>query len=138
MSDTKLSGQLDVAKIQGDTALNAFLDCIPDADEQEDILAAGRAALLRLARIAENDSGQSATVRRFLLGLYNGRAWPFCLTSLRGLDKALFADCLDVLTLDARVTRQEVHDYLANGEALFQAWINQEQGQDGRKARGGL
>jgi hypothetical protein len=63
------------------------------------------------------DTGQAATVRRFLLGL--GYRFPFNLITLRGLDKELFDDCLAVLKLDARATRQEMHHYVDNGGELF-------------------
>lgn len=63
----------------------------------------GIPALLRLVKIADRDTGQAETVRQFLLGLYNGYRFPFNLVKLRSLDKALFDDCMSVLTLDARV-----------------------------------
>ncbi|WP_444543042.1 DUF7673 family protein [Methylomonas koyamae] len=72
--------------------------------------------------MAERDSGQANTVRSFLLGLYNGYRFPFNLTRLRGLDKALFDDCIAVLTLDARATAQEVHQYLEDGADRFERW----------------
>ncbi|OAI20424.1 hypothetical protein A1507_22855 [Methylomonas koyamae] len=88
--------------------------------ERETVLAAGLPALQRLAIIAQRDTGQAATVRLFLLGLYNGYRFPFNLTTLRGLDLELFSDCIAVLTLDARATVKEVHQYFNNGGELFE------------------
>jgi hypothetical protein len=102
-------------------AVNDFLRQIRDLEiERQAVTEAGIPALVRLAKIAEGDTGQAATVRRFLLGLYNGYRFPFNLITLRGLDKELFDDCLDVLKLDARATRQEVHQYIDNGGELFE------------------
>lgn len=83
---------------------------------------AGIPALIRLAKIADRDTGQADTVRQLLLGLYNGYRFPFNLVKLRGLDKSLFDDCMAVLTLDARATAKEVHQYLKNGGEKFERW----------------
>jgi hypothetical protein len=100
-----------------------FLDQIAAFDtERKAAKEAGLPALERLAKVAEHDTGQSETVRLFLLGLYNGYRFPFSLIKLRSLDKALFDDCLLVLTLDARVTAQEIHLYFNNGGELFERW----------------
>jgi hypothetical protein len=40
----------------------------------------------------------------------------------------LFDDCLAVLKLDARVTRQEVHQYLDNGSELFERFAGMMEG----------
>ena len=88
----------------------------------------GLPALHRLAKVAQNDTGQASTVRKFLLGLYNSYIWPFALTSLRGLDKALFDDCMDVLRLDSRATVKEVHEYFIDGDKLFSNFIDMELG----------
>lgn len=110
-------------------AVNDFLRQIRDLDiERQAVTEAGIPALVRLARIAEGDTGQAATVRRFLLGLYNGYRFPFNLITLRGLDKALFDDCLAVLKLDARATRQEVHHYIDNGGELFERFAGMMEG----------
>jgi len=104
-----------------DDAVNDFLAQIRAHEvERETVLAAGMPALQRLAKVAQRDSGQAATVRLFLLGLYNGYRFPFNLTTLRGLDRDLFTACMDVLTLDARATVQEVHQYFTNGSELFE------------------
>lgn len=79
-------------------------------------------ALVRLAKVANGDTGQSGRVRRFLLGLYNGGQWPFDLTDLRCIDAALLDDCLIVLAQDAQGPQREVHTYLKNGDALFAEW----------------
>ncbi|AZF57422.1 MULTISPECIES: hypothetical protein [Pseudomonas] len=83
---------------------------------------AGIEALARLVPVAQRDTGQSAVIGRFLLGLYNGRDYPFVLTSLRGLDTALFDDCLAVLQLDYS-PEQEVHTYIPNGDAIWEELI---------------
>lgn len=104
-------------------AVASFLDQIAAFDtERQAATEAGLPALERLAKVAERDTGQSETVRLFLLGLYNGYRFPFSLTSFRGLDKCLFDDCVLVLTLDARVTEQEIHHYIENGGELFERW----------------
>ncbi len=104
-----------------DDAVSEFMAQISAHDiERETVLSAGIPALQRLASIAQRDSGQASTVRLFLLGLYNSYRFPFKLTDLRGLDRELFNDCMDVLTLDARATVKEVHQYFANGGELFE------------------
>jgi hypothetical protein len=86
--------------------------------ERPAIRAAGIDALLRLVAVAKRDSGQSITVGRFLLSLYNGEAFPFPLTALRGLDTALWNDCMALLRMDRR-PEQEVHEYVVNGDAIW-------------------
>lgn len=110
-----------------DEAVTSFLDQISAFEnERKAAIEAGKPALLRLANIATGDTGQAGTVRRFLLGLYNGHRWPFDLTTLRGLDKDLFDDCIAVLTLDARATIKEVHCYFKNGGELFERFAGME------------
>lgn len=105
------------------STIDSFMQEIVDLDlERKTATDAGIPALYRLADVAERDTGQAATVRRFLLGLYNGYCFPFNLVSLRGLDKPLFDDCMAVLVLDARATAKEIHSYLKNGDASFQRW----------------
>ncbi|MCD2449320.1 hypothetical protein GO003_002815 [Methylicorpusculum oleiharenae] len=91
-------------------------------EECQKAIGEGEPALIRLVEVAKRDTGQSLKVRSFLLGLYNSYDFPFELTSLRGLDKSLFDDCIKVLTLDARVTAQEIHLYIDDGDRLFSAW----------------
>ncbi len=86
--------------------------------ERPAIRKAGIEALHRLVPVAQRDTGQSGVIGRFLLGLYNGQAYPFDLTELRRLDAGLFDDCLLVLRLDNR-PEQEVHTYLPNGDAIW-------------------
>jgi hypothetical protein len=71
---------------------------------------------------AKRDTGQSITVRKFLLGLYNGCDHPFDLTSFRGLDSEIFNDCILVLKMDATATVREIHEYVDEGETLFSNW----------------
>lgn len=87
-------------------------------DERPAIREAGIQALARLVPVALRDSGQSRTVGRFLLGLYNGHEFPFTLTDLRSLDVGLFDDCIAVLRLD-NVPEHEVHEYLPKGNLIF-------------------
>jgi hypothetical protein len=86
--------------------------------ERPYIRQAGIDALLRLVAVAKRDSGQSITVGRFLLSLYNGEAFPFPVTALRGLDTALWNDCMALLRMDRR-PEQEVHEYVVNGDAIW-------------------
>lgn len=80
----------------------------------------GAAALKRLYQVAQADYGQCRYIAHFLLGLYNGTRFPFDLTELRAIDDALFEECMTVLRMDARVTRQEVHRYFAEGGQSFE------------------
>ena len=96
--------------------------------ERTILLDNGKSALIRLIPIAENDTGQSEVVRRFLLSLYNGSRFPFDLTRFRSLDKTLFADCIAVLSMDARACVQEIHEYIDDGGALFEHWAKMEGG----------
>ncbi|WP_341325933.1 hypothetical protein [Methylotuvimicrobium sp. KM2] len=108
-------------------AVNSFLQKIQAQElERETVLAAGLPALQRLANIAKGDTGQAGTVRRFLLGLYNGHRWPFDLTTFRGLDRDLFDDCMALLRMDARATVKEIHQYFKNGGELFAAFAQME------------
>lgn len=88
--------------------------------DQDIIETRGAAALTRLFAVASRDSGQCRYVAHFLLGLYNGQRFPFDLTELRAIDDALLEDCMAVLRMDARVTRQEVHRYVENGGQRFE------------------
>lgn len=81
---------------------------------------AGFEALQRLYEIALRDAGQCRFVARFLLGLYNGQRFPFDLTDLRGLDQAIFNDCMAVLHMDARLATREVHTYFEEGHRKFE------------------
>jgi len=79
----------------------------------------GKAALFRLLPVAMSDTGQSSVVARFLLGLYNGRRFPFDMTELRRLDRGLIVDCLAVLEMDW-LPEMEVHQYFESGSVLFE------------------
>lgn len=78
----------------------------------------GIAALQRLVKVAQGDTGQSGVVGRFLLGLYNGDEFPFDLVDLRRLDTDLHDDCISVLRLDYTPV-QEVHRYFKNGDRIW-------------------
>lgn len=87
---------------------------------QEQVQQDGIPALQRLMAVARRPTGQGDRIARFLLGLYNGKRFPFDLTELRGLDFELFEDCLRVLRKDYQPV-QEVHRYFPDGSALFEA-----------------
>lgn len=104
-------------------AVASFLAQIAAHDAERKIATdTGIPALFRLVEVANRDTGQSKTVRSFLLGLYNGNRFPFNLITLRSLDKDLFDDVVAVLTLDARATAKEVHQYTADGGLMFERW----------------
>lgn len=88
--------------------------------ERPRLEAEGFEALQRLYVVATQDSGQCRYIARFLLGLYNGRRFPFDLTDLRAIDGGLFDDCMAVLRMDAQVTRKEVHQYFTDGGKRFE------------------
>lgn len=99
--------------------MNSFLDGLNSFEKRRaQAQAEGLVALHRLAEVASDDTGQSETIGRFLLGLYNGHAYPFNLVSLRGLDIDLHDDCMAVLRMDYE-PEQEIHEYLANGPELL-------------------
>lgn len=91
---------------------------------REDIQAQGQAALHRLYAISQRDTGQAGVVAHFLAGLYNGRRFPFKLTDLRGLDNAIFEDCMVVLRMDARHCVQEVQEYFEDGGRKWEQMIS--------------
>jgi hypothetical protein len=110
-----------------DPAVSDFLQQIAAHEvRRKDALTAGQPALQRLVSIAQNDTGQAITVRRVLLGLYNGHRFPFNLNQLRGLDDALFDDCMAVIAMDTRATVKEIHEYIQNGSWLFETWASKE------------
>lgn len=122
-TNTQIAEKIRPITTQKPEAVNDFLRKMAELEtERKAATEAGLPALERLAKVAGRDTGQAETVRLFMLCLYNGYAFPFNLTKLRGLDKSLFDDCLLVLTLDARVTAQEIHLYFSNGGELFERW----------------
>jgi hypothetical protein len=58
------------------------------------------------------DTGGGGTCGRLLLGIYNGRRFPFDLTDLRRLDDARHAAAMTVLHMDSRRTYVEIHTLL--------------------------
>lgn len=82
----------------------------------------GRAALMRLMPIAQQDTGQSGVIARFLLGLYNGERFPFDMTEFRRLDGSVFDDCIAVLKMDWQPAA-EVHTYFTDGGRLFEQLV---------------
>jgi hypothetical protein len=79
----------------------------------------GMQALRRLWAHANGCTGQCKWTAAFLLGLYNGYRFPFNLTSFRALDEELFRDCLLVLIMDSRPSR-EIHELLEVGNEPFE------------------
>lgn len=75
------------------------------------------AALDRLVQGAQKhrSSGSSQAIRRLLLGMHNGRAWPFDMGLLRRLDDQNMADALEVLEYCARPFAPGVSAWLGNG-----------------------
>ena len=80
-------------------------------------------ALARLLDLAETrNSGQIRTVVQFIAASYNGRAWHFDLSDLRGLDVAIGDDmlaCLDCL----RWATSDLYRLVPNGDARIQAML---------------
>jgi hypothetical protein len=91
---------------------------------EQDVASAGVAALHRLLdRVKQHwHTGQSRRIVAFLAGLYNGQDYPFDLTDLRAVDRDIAEDCLALLALDTRGV-QEVHRYIDNGGAVWEAMI---------------
>lgn len=82
----------------------------------------GEIALHRLMSVALSGTGKSGVVARFLLGLYNGPAYPFDLTDLRQLSQDLLNDCLSVLRMDHRPVK-EIHAYFEDGNSVFKRLV---------------
>lgn len=82
----------------------------------------GVPALARLIEIAHGDTGQCGRIRRFLLGLYNGGTFPFDLTDLRALDRAVQEDALAVLAMDIDGPSLEVHCRIPGTSEVIAAW----------------
>ena len=85
----------------------------------------GFEALQRLYAEAVGDEQEKGSVcARLLLGLYNGSRFPFDLTDLRLLPPELFEDAMQVILMDARLTRQEVHQYFSQGSKKFEDLVS--------------
>jgi hypothetical protein len=69
------------------------------------------AALQRLYELVKRHLGTGGgnSAAKLLLGLYNGRRFPFDLTDLRSFDGANFEAAMTVIRMDARQTWCEVH-----------------------------
>lgn len=83
----------------------------------------GKEALERLLPIALGEYAQSRVVARFLLCLYNGTLYPFDLTELRRLDRAIHEDCVTVLQMDYQ-PEKDIEAYIREGDAVFQELAN--------------
>lgn len=89
----------------------------------------GVAPLLRLFEEAKKTGEQSITIRKFLLGCYDGSRFPFDLTDFRTLSFNFWQDCMTVLAMEWSPSN-EVHEYLdsskygelVNGGELFETW----------------
>ena len=101
----------------------ALLKSIHEANEYQRTIAKtreeGLCALKRLLPIAQGYGGQARIVTAFLLGLYNGRRFPFDLTDFRSLDYRIFCDCLLLLRMDYQPQR-EIHEHIKNGGQLLE------------------
>lgn len=95
--------------------------------EREESEAEGVPALRRLVEVAQGDTDQPRHVRRFLLSLYNGKAWPLDPTELRALSLDLQADCRAVLRMDM-TPRCEIQRWIEDGESLWERFSAIEQG----------
>jgi hypothetical protein len=73
-----------------------------------------RAAITLLYETAQRmlDTGGGSRCAKLLLGLYNGRRFPFDLTDLRCLDGNLYQAARTVIDMDARRLYCEVHELL--------------------------
>jgi hypothetical protein len=91
---------------------------------EQDVVTAGVTALHRLLKRVEDNwhTGQARRIVAFLAGLYNGTDYPFDLTELRGVDRDIAADALDVLRLDS-LGQKEVHRYVEKGDAVWRELI---------------
>lgn len=71
-------------------------------------------ALIELWNLTQRHPGTSGARAAcgVLLGLYNGKRFPFDLTDLRVLDNAHLTAALQVITSDATRCQMEVHDWL--------------------------
>jgi len=90
-----------------------------------------RDAALTLYRLVKRHLGTGGgnAAAKLLLGLYNGRRFPFDLTDLRRFDDDNFEAALTVLRMDATRTWVEIHVLLdailgagANTGAEFENW----------------
>lgn len=97
---------------------NGLAEVFAYQSKRPQIVQDGVQALDRLVRVATRDTGQSAVIGRFLLGLYCSQDYPFELTDLRRLDLSLFDDCQRVLAMDYQ-PEVEIHERLPFGEALW-------------------
>lgn len=82
------------------------------------------------------DTSGGRVCASLLLGLYNGRRFPFDLTDLRLLDERSFRAAMVVLNMDARHTWTEIHEvldaalpapvgrYTGNTLELWAHWMN--------------
>jgi hypothetical protein len=72
------------------------------------------AALIRLWNVTQIHHGTSGAraAAGVLLGLYNGRRFPFDLTDLRVLDAANLQAAMEVMRCDASRCQMEVHEWL--------------------------
>lgn len=66
----------------------------------------------------EQEKGSAGA--RLLLGLDNGGRFPSDLTDMHTLPPSLFEDAMLMIRMDARLARQEVHQYFAQGSKKFE------------------
>ena len=79
------------------------------------ITPANREALCALSRLFyfswSNGGRHAEVIARLLLGLYDGKRFPFDLTNLRLLEDALLKDAMTLIQFDARPV-MEIHEWL--------------------------
>lgn len=119
MKKGTLPTSMDVPGIDPAT-LTALID---DASNRA-VQPAEAAALSRLIRIAQGDTGQSRRVADFLLAWWNaGTCGGFDLTTLWGVDSDIAADMVTVFALIARVNSYpDSLGYEADFKSLVRAW----------------
>lgn len=104
--------------------MHAILDSSLDSAH---LVTNGVKAILPLVKVALGNTGQSQYVRRFLLGLFNSRSWPFDLLSLRCLDSDLQKACISLLTLNVLDKSRDMRDYFADGTAMYHQLMDLEE-----------
>lgn len=108
-------------------SLDDWMDDIYAANARRDrIEVAGLDALPVLIEAASSDTGQSEVCKQFLLGLFDGRSFPFNLNSLRGLDHQLRDAAMSALDMDTFNTTCEIHERLEGTALLFRRWAMDE------------
>ncbi|MYL22512.1 hypothetical protein GLV89_01675 [Halomonas alkaliantarctica] len=111
-------------------ALEAMLKAEEEAEQKaSELELEGPLAWMRLAEVAEGDTGQSRHCRRILLSLYNGAEWPLDPTCLRVIDRGLQCDALTVIEWSI-YSFDEPHEYAMRGSELMKRFWEIESGKE--------